>query len=140
MKKLWILIMALVMSVSAQEIAIVKLLQGNVKASSAGKSVNLKLGSMLDENMVVETSAKSSTTIVFNDNSVLVLSENSIINLKKYVFKPSEKSYDFQLFLKHGSATFESGKIGEVAPESFIFETPQGTVSIRGTKFLVNVE
>ena len=124
----------------AQEIAMVKLLKGKVSATMDSKVVNLEVGSLLDEKMIIQTSSGSSTTIVFNDNSILVLGENSILNLKKYTFKPEEKKYEFKLFLKIGAATFESGEIGVVAPESFTFEIPQGTVAIRGTKFAVKVD
>ena len=122
------------------EIATVKLLEGTLKASMQNQTVKLKVGDRLSSDMVLQTSKGSSTTIVFDDNSVLVLGENSIMNLQKYIFKPKVKKYSFELYLKSGSATFESGKIGEESPESFIFRTPQGTVSIRGTKFAVKID
>lgn len=139
MKKFF-LILLVSSSVYAAEVGIVKLLKGVVSASIDSNIQNLSVGSILDEKVIIETKENSSVTIVFNDSSVLVLGPNSIINLKKYLFKPKENLYDFQLFLKKGAATFESGDIGKVSPESFIFKTPQGTVSIRGTKFAVKAE
>jgi hypothetical protein len=34
----------------------------------------------------------------------------------------------------------ETGKIGKLAPQNFAFQIPQGTIGIRGTKFIVDVE
>ncbi len=139
MKKLF-LVMLCTYTLFSSEIATVKLIDGDVVAIADGKKQTLKAGSKLDEYDVVQTSAKSSITIIFNDSSVLVLGENSIMNLKRYLFKPKEGNYDFQLFLKQGSASFESGDIGKISPKDFIFETPQGTVAIRGTKFAVKLD
>ena len=140
MIKYVVYICAMAYTLSAGEIAIVKMLKGQASASMDAKVINLSIGSVLDEKMIIQTKNNSSATIVFNDSSVLVLGGNSIVNLKKYIFEPKRKSYEFKLVLKKGSATFESGDIGKLSPESFTFETPQGTVSIRGTKFAVKVD
>ena len=136
----YLIVLLFLSSLVAKDIATVKLLQGDVSASLNAKAKSLSVGDSLSERMVVQTASNSSTTLVFEDNSVLVLGENSIINLKKYIFEESQKNYDFELFLSKGSAVFESGDIGKLSPESFVFETPQGTVAIRGTKFVVKVE
>ncbi len=136
----YLIVLLFLSSLVAKDIATVKLLQGDVSASINGQAKVLSIGDSLSENMVVQTALKSSITLVFKDSSVLVLGENSIVNLKKYIFQPTQKSYDFELFLSKGSAVFESGDIGKFSPESFVFETPQGTVAIRGTKFVVKVE
>jgi hypothetical protein len=60
--------------------------------------------------------------------------------LEKYLFNPAKKEYDFKLNLEAGTASFESGKIGELSPDSFSFQTPEATVGIRGTKFIVKVQ
>ncbi len=136
----YLIVLLFLSSLVAKDIATVKLLQGDVTASINAQAKVLNIGDSLSETMVVQTAVKSSTTLVFKDGSVLVLGENSIVNLKKYIFQPTQKSYDFELFLSKGSAVFESGDIGKLSPKSFVFETPQGTVAIRGTKFLVKVE
>ncbi len=136
----YLIVLLFLSTLVAKDIATVKLLQGDVRASLEGKTQALSVGDALSGTMVVQTTSGSSTTIVFKDNSVLVLGENSIVNLKKYIFEPTKKSYNFELFLQKGSAVFESGDIGKLSPESFVFETPQGTVAIRGTKFVVKVE
>jgi hypothetical protein len=125
---------------NANEVAIVKTVNGIATAKLDNNSKVLKDGDLLDEHMIVKTESNSGITILFNDNSVLVLGSNSIINIQRYLFNKPENEYKFILSLEKGSASFESGDIGKVSPENFIFKTPEGTVAIRGTKFLVKVE
>ena len=125
--------------VYAKSIAIVKDVKGEVIAKSATDYYALHTGDELDSKIVV-ISKNGSAVIVFNDNSTAVLAPYSMLNLKKFVFKPMKNEYEFELFLKKGSLSFESGKIGELAPEKFILQTPEGMVSIRGTKFFVKVK
>jgi len=122
------------------DIAIVKKLSGNVSAKTPQETHMLTLGEHLSDNMIIITKENSTVTIIFNDNSTLILGENSLLNLKKFVFKPMSQEYEFKLFLQKGSLSFESGKIGELSPQSFELKVPEGVVAIRGTKFLVMVQ
>lgn len=140
MKFLFLLLLVLSSLIHAMEVAIVKSVDGEASAKLDSNIIQLKSGDSLSEKMIIQTKSNSGITITFKDGSVLILGSNSIMNLKKYVYKPAEKEYDFKLYLQQGAASFESGKIGELSPESFIFQTPEGTVAIRGTKFLVNVK
>jgi len=124
----------------ASEIAIANNISGQVMAQKGSQSVSLKNGSSLEGEMIISTKENSSVTIIFKDHSEVVLGSNALLNLEKFVFKPIEKEYDFQLFLEKGSLAFESGKIGELAPEAFVFKTPDGTVAIRGTKFFIKLQ
>ena len=130
------LTLLLVSSMFAKSIAIVKDVKGEVIAKSATEYYALHTGDMLESQMIVITK-NGSAVIVFNDNSTAVLAPYSILNLKKFVFKPIKKEYAFELFLKKGKLSFESGKIEELAPDKFILKTNEGMVSIRGTKFYV---
>ena len=139
MKSLFILV-SLFCFVLADKVAIVKYVDGKVFAKTQEKVVLLKSGDFIDEKTIVESKDGSGITLVFNDDSFLILGENTLLNVEKYLFKEDTKEYEFELFLKKGTASFESGKIGTESPESFIFKTPEGVVAIRGTKFLVKVE
>jgi len=129
-------ILLLISTLSADEIAIANNVSGIVTASS----VKIVDGQALNKGMTLVTKSDSSVTVIFKDNSKLVLGSNAILNLKKYLFKPTQNEYDLELFLEVGSLSFESGKIGELSPESFVLKTPDGTVAIRGTKFFVKVQ
>ena len=140
MKLLLVLLVTIYTALSAKEIAVVSHIEGTVLAKNASGTQELKLGASLDEDMLIITKESSLVTIIFKDNSVLNLGENSLLKLEKFVFQPKVEEFSFDLFLQKGGLIFESGKIGELAPEKFELKTPDGMVAIRGTKFVVNVK
>lgn len=140
MKKILLILPLLLISLMAKDIAFVQKVKGDVTAQDDTKTIVVKQADWLSEKMLVTTGDKSGVTMVFKDNSVLVLGANSILILEKYIFAMKEKSYKFELTLNKGTVSFESGKIGELSPENFIFKTPEATVGIRGTKFMIKVQ
>ncbi len=140
MRYIVVLLVSLLVGVQAGEIALVKSVKGDVFSKSGENIIRLQEGSLLDANMTVFTKANSLVTIIFKDDSVLNLGENTLINLQTFVFQVEKNEYDFKLYLKKGEMVFESGKIGDLSPKDFELKTPQGIVAIRGTKFAVKVK
>ena len=140
MNKILLILPLLFISLMAKDIAFVQKVKGNVTAQDNLKTIVVKKADWLSEKMLVTTGDESGITMIFKDNSVLVLGSNSILILEKYMFAMKEKSYKFELTLNKGTVSFESGKIGELSPENFIFKTPEATVGIRGTKFMIKVQ
>ena len=140
MKFIFTVVALLTLSLYGENIAFIKAVKGTVLVQENGVVSSVKKGDWLSEKMTIVTKDKSGVTMIFKDNSILLLDSNSILVLEKYLFKPMKQEYSFELKLNKGTASFESGKIGEVAPDSFIFKTPDATVAIRGTKFLVKVQ
>ena len=126
-------------AVAAEEIAIVKQVQGDVSVKRAGTVLVVRQSDKLQAGDILMTGSKSQVGVIFHDGSVLSLEEKSLLRIEEFIFQPIESKFNFKLFLKKGAALFESGKIGVLAPESFSFEIPAGTIGIRGTKFLVEV-
>ncbi len=123
----------------AAGIAVVKYIQGRVQVEHEGHLRDLSEGAELASGDLLITGADGAVGIVFNDGSLLSLQKKSYLKIRQYSFEPLEKQFDFHLFLKKGGALFESGKIGTLAPDKFLFEIPSGTIGIRGTRFLVEV-
>jgi len=140
MKILLILSMFLGSLLSANGIAIVNSLDGEVFAVKDGTEIKLKQGDALEETMTIKTLENSGISILFNDDSFVAIGASSSLSLAKYIFDQKSQEFEFELFLDKGTASFESGKIGEVAPDKFQFKTPEGTVAIRGTKFFIKVD
>ncbi len=138
--KLLFSIILLVVSLNAKEIAFVQKVKGEVYAKNDTKSLIVKQADWLEEHMTVETTEASGLTMIFKDNSILVLGANSILVLEKYIFEVNKNNYMFELTLNRGSISFESGKIGELSPENFILNTPEATIEIMGTKFMIKVQ
>ena len=138
MKKL--LMICIGVFLMANEVAIVRSIEGIVTAKDINGVRALIKGDKIQNGMIIVTEVNSKVKLTFNDNSNLMIGQNSLINIDKFIFKPIEKEYKFNLSLEKGSASFESGKIGKLSPQSFSLKTPDGIVGIRGTKFIVKVE
>jgi hypothetical protein len=121
-------------------VAIVKSAEGRVEVKRSGQLFAVAAGDHLVAGDLLLTGAGSRAGLIFSDGSTLNLGEKSLLRIKEFVFVPAERKFDFRLRLEDGTALFESGKIGRFAPEKFKFEIPEGTIGIRGTRFLVEVK
>lgn len=143
--KQWITILLVTLllttaSFASNGIAIVKQVQGDVTVKHDGEVFRISQGDELNEGDTLITGKNSHIGVIFHDGSILSLKENSFLQVKNFVFQPIEQTFNFKLFLKKGTALFESGKIGTLSPDNFSLEVPAGTIGIRGTKFLVEVK
>lgn len=127
-------------AIANDEIAIVKQVHGKVTIKRAGEILTVQQRDKLQAGDILMTAGASSVGVIFHDGSVLSLEEKSFLRIKEFIFEPIESKFKFNLQMKKGAALFESGKIGVLAPEVFTFEIPEGTIGIRGTKFLVEVK
>ena len=121
-------------------IALVKQATGEVNVKRHDSILPVKVRDRLYAEDILITGSKSSVGVIFHDGSVLSLSENSHLVIEAFIFQPIEKKFQFDLNMNQGTAIFESGKIGSLAPDAFRFKIPEGTIGIRGTKFLVEVK
>jgi hypothetical protein len=140
----YLLVLVLVLSLvepllAGEDIAIVKDIEGEVTVRRIDQILSIKQKDYLQEGDILITGNAGRIAVIFHDGSVLSLGEKSMLRIISYKFKPIEEIFNFDLELEKGSAIFESGKIGALAPEKFSFNVPEGTIGIRGTKFLVEV-
>lgn len=135
------LILCFALNVYANEgIAIVKQAVGDVSVKRQGMVKPIKQRDRLFREDVLITGEASSVGVIFHDGSVLSLGEKSHLVIEEFIFQPIEQKFQFDINMNKGTAIFESGKIGTLSPESFRFKIPEGTIGIRGTKFLVEVK
>lgn len=85
------------------------------------------------------TGVNGALGVIFTDNTRISLGANSEINIDQYVFQPAQGTFSFLTELVHGTASYISGAIGKLSPNSVKFKTPTAVVGIRGTSFLVKV-
>ena len=141
MMKAFALILIFSLSVMGNDtVAFIKNLKGDVNIKRENTLIAAKKGEKLFSHDVVSTSKKGGVGLSFNDGTRISVGESSVIEIDDYLFDPSKKAFRFDLSLHKGSAVFESGRIGKLAPDKVSFKVPQGVVGIRGTKFLVEVE
>ncbi len=124
----------------AKDVAIVKKVIGEVFAKRVENLKKLSVGDKIQEGDVVLTKQDSGIGMIFDDGTSLSLGSNSVLSIEQYLFKPAKNEYMFDINMKKGLASFESGKIGKLSPDSVKFRVPEGTIGIRGTKFYVEVK
>lgn len=139
MKRVVIILLLLSYAIIAKEVAQVKSVKGKVVVKRDKKIVTLKVGSKLYELDLIMTKKRSSVGIMFSDGTRISLGAKSIFSIKHFVVNPLKKEYDVDLNLIKGKASFSSGKVGKLSPESVKFRIPRGIIGIRGTKFMVEV-
>lgn len=117
--------------------ALVKSVTGSVKITRQHATLDATGGTRLQVADHVVTAAGASASIVFKDGTLLTVGPSADILVRDYVFEPKDAKFSFSLYLDKGSAIYESGKIGKLAPESVKIDTPTATVGVRGTRFLI---
>lgn len=117
--------------------ALVKSVHGDVQVTRQHTTFKATSGTELKVSDRVVAASGASAAIVFRDGTLLTLGSGADILVRDYVFEPREGKFSFALYLAKGSAIYESGKIGHLSPQSVKVETPNATVGVRGTRFLI---
>jgi len=113
---------------------------GDVVVVRSGEKIAVNAGDELYQNDIIRTGPKSSVGIIFEDNTILSLGPKSEIVIDEYVFSPEKGKLSMFVRMLKGTASYLSGIIGRQSPESVKFQTPDATIGMRGTQFLVKVE
>ncbi len=119
---------------AAEPIGHVIALQGKATATGGGgarKALAMKSPVFLNDTVATEAAAK--LQIMFVDDSLIALGENSSMILDKYVYDPENKrrNSSSSRFLK-GVFRVITGKITDANPEGFKVKTSRATIGIRG--------
>jgi len=88
----------------------------------------------------LKTGPDGSLGIIFKDDTVLSIGPRSEINISEFLFSPAEGKLSIVTRLLKGTATYLTGIIAKLSPESARFETPVANIGIRGTRFAVKIE
>lgn len=125
---------------SAENIAIVKSVSGEVKVKENSTYRVLEKGTFLRAGDILQTGENGRVGLSFNDGTVIALGPKSVFVVNRYAFKPAAKEYAFDATFVKGSGAVETGKMGKMAPKNISFKVPEGSVGVRGTKFVVDIE
>ena len=146
MKKLFILCIMLTILLprlamgEKSPIGKIKTGKGIIFVIRSGVEIAVNIGDKIYQNDTIGTRRDSSVGIIFEDNTILTLGPKSEIVIDEYVFTPQEGKLSMIARMLKGTASYLSGIIGRQSPESVKFQTPDATIGIRGTKFLVKVD
>jgi hypothetical protein len=113
--------------------------KGDVLIERNGSIVKTEDGTPVYQNDTVKTGADGSVGIIFKDTSRISLGPNSRLDLKKFVFNPAKGQFSMVNKLTKGTASFVSGRMTKLSPDSVILETPTSTIGVRGTTYNIKV-
>jgi hypothetical protein len=119
---------------------IVKAVSGNVFITSAQTTVIAVPNMKIIQGDFIRTGANGSAGLIFEDDTVVALGPNSEMSIENFSFNPVNKELSFIARMVHGTFSFITGQIAKLAPKKVIFETPDATLGVRGTKFLVKID
>jgi hypothetical protein len=112
---------------------------GGVKVIRDGVQEDLALQDTVFAQDVIITALDGRTQILFADDSVVSINEDSELDIAGFVFE-AESAPNFAAKMAKGAARFITGKIVERNPDGFSVGTPHSTIGIRGTTVFVEVE
>jgi hypothetical protein len=123
---------------SAQEIiGIVRNSAGEAAITREGRVLTASEGTKLFTGDTLSTGADGSLGIILRDDSTLSLGPGSSFVIQKFLFSPAEGKLGLLGRLTRGTMAYLSGLIGKLSPESVRFDTPTGSIGVRGTHFAV---
>ena len=108
-------------------------------AGPGGARTALEVGTSVASGDSIETGADGSVGITFRDETRISIGPDSQVTIDEFLFAPEEDELSFAARVARGTMLYVSGAIARLAPERVTVATPEGTVGIRGTTFLVRV-
>jgi hypothetical protein len=119
---------------------IIKAVSGDVFITNSQTTVKAVPNMQIIQGDIIKTGANGSAGLIFEDDTVVGLGPNSEMSIESFLFNPVNKELSFIARMIHGTFSFITGQIAKLAPEKVTFETPDATLGVRGTKFLVKIE
>jgi len=146
MKSISIIIIILLFLLPLQTVLAKQKIIGNIKNLTGDVKVvrdNLEFipvtGTELFNKDLLKTGPGGGVGILLLDNTIFSLGHDSELKLDKFYFNPSQKTFSLVTRMVKGTFVFISGLMGKMSPESVELLTPDGSVTIRGTKLAIQV-
>lgn len=138
----FVLVCAVATPVVAQERSVagrIKVLSGSAFIVRDGAPLPAQLGQVVFESDGVRTGADGKIGLTLNDDTRLSLGPNSELKLEQFKFAPADSAFGLALKFIKGAATYVSGRIAKLAPDSIKLETPAAIIGVRGTTLAISV-
>jgi hypothetical protein len=143
----WVAALVLVCAVSTPVLAQDKPVAGRIKVSSGsafivrdGVQVSAAVGQIVFEADGLRTGGDGKIGVTLNDDTRLSLGPNSELKLERFMYAPAESGFGLVLKFVRGAATYVSGRIAKLAPDSIRLETPASIIGVRGTTLAIQVQ
>jgi UDP-N-acetylmuramyl pentapeptide phosphotransferase/UDP-N-acetylglucosamine-1-phosphate transferase len=130
------LALSLVLADSALAAGVVQMLRGDVRVARQSVSLNQRL----QPGTTITTGARAGVVIRFDDGQQVVLDQNTEFRIVDFHYDPADARMDRSIFdVLKGGLRVVSGAIGRRNPAAFALRSPQASLEIRGTDFMVAI-
>jgi len=143
----WAGVVLLVCSVAAPVVAQERPAAGRIKVSTGsafivreGAQLPAQVGQVLFETDGLRTGEDGKVGVTLNDDTRLSLGPNSELKLERFTYSPADSGFGLVLKFVRGAATYVSGRIAKLAPDSIRLETPASIIGVRGTTLAIQVQ
>lgn len=120
---------------------------GRIKVASGvafivrdGAQIPAQAGQVVFEADGLRTGADGSVGVTLKDDTRVSLGPSSELRLERFLYAPSDGAFGLVLKFVHGAATYVSGRIAKLSPDSIRLETPAAIVGVRGTSLAIRVQ
>jgi hypothetical protein len=117
-----------------------KVVQGDVRVSSATGERTLKPGDRITVADRLTTGDGGSASVVLRDGTTLVVGPKSQLQLKDFAFNSTTHEGSVKVSLLQGTLRMITGLIAKLNPASVSVETDTITMGVRGTDFIVEIQ
>ena len=118
----------------------VRQVKGEAFLVRQGKNIPAEPKQQIMLNDVLRTGSGGALGVILRDDTVLSLGPDSEFSIDQFAFAPVDDDLSLVGKMTRGTATFLTGKIGQMRPQAVKVKTPNGTIGVRGTQFLVEVD
>jgi hypothetical protein len=118
----------------------VKVVQGEVRVSSAAGERVLRPGDRIAVADRLTTGEGGSASVVLRDGTTLVVGPKSQLQLKDFAFNSTTHEGSVKVSLLQGTLRMITGLIAKLNPASVSVETDTITMGVRGTDFIVEIQ
>lgn len=124
----------------AETVGTVKTVTGEAWVITARQSVKAQVGTDVHLGSQLKTAKAASLGVTFKDNTLMSFGPDTEMTVDEYLYAPAQGQFKLGTRLDKGSLNYVSGLIAKLKPDAVTVKTPTGTIGVRGTQFLVNVE
>jgi hypothetical protein len=123
-----------------ETVGIIKSVSGEAKMVSNNTVQPAAVNLRVPNGALLKTGAGGCVGVIFNDDTLLSLGADSEIAIDEVLFSPGESRLSFAARLLKGTFAFVTGQIARLAPGKVQLSTPEATLGVRGTFFVVAVK
>lgn len=135
-------LLSLSFSVAADDAVIgyVKTVKGDALVINGSQQTKAEVGTPIAAGSKLKTGANSSMGVTFKDNTVMSFGPNTELTVDEYLYAPNKGKLKLGATMAKGTLAYLSGAIAKIKPDAVSVKTPNGTIGVRGTYFVLKIE